>query len=104
MQSIVRMQACAGWDKARQCRLLALSPIIPLTSIHPLHCSVLRFEEGPHAHVVKNVLIDQAAIERTVRLHTGIGSSHVDRHAGAACIAPFRKCYPTAIQACRLLK
>ena len=30
-------------------------------------CRVLRFEEGPHAHVVKNVLIDQAAIERTVR-------------------------------------
>ena len=32
----------------------------------PTCLRVLRFAEGPHTHVVKNVLIDHAAIERTV--------------------------------------
>ena len=32
-----------------------------------LLCSVLRFVEGPYTHVVRNVLIDHAQIERTVR-------------------------------------
>ena len=38
---------------------------------------VLRFQEGPLAHVVKNVLIDYAAIERTVGLGGGRGQGTV---------------------------
>jgi hypothetical protein len=50
---------------------------IPDSHLPPDHITtcmrVLRFAEGPHAHVVKNVLIDQANIERTVRRRRGGG-------------------------------
>lgn len=49
------------------------------------HCSVLRFEEGPYAHVVKNVLIDQAAIERTVLTHTQRDALEVVRNGSLWC-------------------
>lgn len=48
-------------------------------------CSVLRFEEGPYAHVVKNVLIDQAAIERTVLTHTQRDALEVVRNGSLWC-------------------
>ncbi|KAI7843604.1 hypothetical protein COHA_002846 [Chlorella ohadii] len=85
---IVDSQADA--TQLRRLRSQLRQPLDRLTVVvmpyhHPLHnipasallpedlvtcLRVLRFEEGPHAHVVKNVLIDQAAIERTVLTHT----------------------------------
>jgi hypothetical protein len=47
--------------------LHAIPPAAELPEGVPTCMRVLRVAEGPHAAVVKNVLIDHAAIERTVR-------------------------------------